>query len=567
MYDLIIRNGTIVDGSGAPAFSGDVAVQGGKIVETGEVSGQAKRVIDAKGQVVAPGIVDIHTHYDHQVLWDPLLTSSLWHGVTTLVMGNCGFTIAPCKPEDRDYLMRMLARVEGMSLRAMQEGPPWEWVSMADYMRRVEQRLSVNVACQVGHSAVRYHVMGEEAIQRQATPEEIGAMKAVVLESLRDGAVGFTTSLSRAHVDWEGNPVPSRFCDAEELQELGGAVGEFGFGAIEIAPRGGLDLTEEDQEEILALATRTRRFITWNELSESPRSPKGRWKEMLDFMERAHAQGARIYGVCSCRPTTQDFDLKDNNLVLTPDPVWLEVLPKPEAEKRRMLADPAYRAQMRSTIGERWGEGPAPRWDTAIVSGPRRPEHQELKGLTLRQLGERHGKHPLDAMIDLSLAEDLKTEFTFLGTRNNDPDAIAEIIRSPYSILGVSDAGAHTNMIAGAEYSTQVLSQWVREKKVLSLEQAIHKMTWMPAKLMGFTDRGLLKPGMAADVIVFDPDTVGPMEKEKVSDLPGGEERIAIRAKGIAHTIVNGEPLTEGGEHTGSYPGRLIRSTDYARAG
>ncbi|MCH8191377.1 MAG: amidohydrolase family protein, partial [Chloroflexi bacterium] len=232
MYDLIIRNGTIVDGSGAPAFSGDVAVQGGKIVETGEVSGQAKRVIDAKGQVVAPGIVDIHTHYDHQVLWDPLLTSSLWHGVTTLVMGNCGFTIAPCKPEHRDYLMRMLARVEGMSLRAMQEGPPWEWVSMADYMRRVEQRLSVNVACQVGHSAVRYYVMGEEAIQRQATPEEVAEMKAVVLESLRDGAVGFTTSLSRTHVDWEGNPVPSRFCDAEELRELGGAVGEFGFGAI-----------------------------------------------------------------------------------------------------------------------------------------------------------------------------------------------------------------------------------------------------------------------------------------------------------------------------------------------
>ena len=564
-YDLVIENGRIVDGSGRAEFPGGVAVNDGKIVEVGEVSGAAKRRIDAKGLVIAPGIVDIHTHYDAQVLWDPLLTSSVWHGVTTVVMGNCGFTIAPCKPDDQDYIMRMLARVEGMSLGAMRQGPEWDWRTFEEYMERVGQTLGLNAACQVGHSALRYSVMGPEALEREATPDEVEAMCGLLRDALAVGAVGFTTSISRAHVDWEGNPVPSRFAAVSEIDALVAMVGERGFGQIEIAPRSGTNLPDDDQEDIARWARTSGRVLSWNELGQYPQAPEGRWREILDFMERTHREGGRVYGVCSCRPTTQDFDLKDNNLVLTVLPEWLAVLPKPDAEKKALLADPAYRDGMKPGIDAAWESGPKPvRWDSTMLTGPKRPEHADLKGLTLREIGRRMDKHPLDAMIEIALAEDLVTEFTFSGTRNTDPEAIASIIRSPYTILGVSDAGAHLNMIAGAEYSTQVLSQWVRDKGVLTLEEGVHKLTGMPAGYMGFTDRGRLEPGLAADIMVFDPDTIGALPKEKVPDLPNGEERIVIKAKGIEHTIVNGIPVVEAAEHTGAYPGRLIRSTDYA---
>ena len=564
-YDLVIENGRIVDGSGRAEFPGGVAVNDGKIVEVGEVSGAAKRRIDARGLVIAPGIVDIHTHYDAQVLWDPLLTSSVWHGVTTVVMGNCGFTIAPCKPDDQDYIMRMLARVEGMSLGAMRQGPEWDWSTFEEYMERVGQTLGLNAACQVGHSALRYTVMGSDALEREATPDEVEAMCGLLRDALAVGAVGFTTSISRAHVDWEGNPVPSRFAAVSEIDALVAMVGERGFGQIEIAPRSGTNLPDDDQEDIARWARTSGRVLSWNELGQYPQAPEGRWREILDFMERTHREGGRVYGVCSCRPTTQDFDLKDNNLVLTVLPEWLAVLPKPDVEKKALLADPAYRDGMKPGIDAAWESGPKPvRWDSTMLTGPKRPEHADLKGLTLRELGRRMGKHPLDVMIDIALAEDLETEFTFSGTRNTDPEAIASIIRSPYTILGVSDAGAHLNMIAGAEYSTQVLSQWVRDKGVLTLEEGVHKLTGMPAGYIGFTDRGRLEPGLAADIMVFDPDTIGALPKEKVPDLPNGEERIVIKATGIEHTIVNGVPVVEAAEHTGAYPGRLIRSTDYA---
>ena len=545
-YDLVIENGRIVDGSGRAEFPGGVAVNDGKIVEVGEVSGAAKRRIDAKGLVIAPGIVDIHTHYDAQVLWDPLLTSSVWHGVTTVVMGNCGFTIAPCKPDDQDYIMRMLARVEGMSLGAMRQGPEWDWRTFEEYMERVGQTLGLNAACQVGHSALRYSVMGPEALEREATPDEVEAMCGLLRDALAVGAVGFTTSISRAHVDWEGNPVPSRFAAVSEIDALVAMVGERGFGQIEIAPRSGTNLPDDDQEDIARWARTSGRVLSWNELGQYPQAPEGRWREILDFMERTHREGGRVYGVCSCRPTTQDFDLKDNNLVLTVLPEWLAVLPKPDAEKKALLADPAYRDGMKPGIDAAWESGPKPvRWDSTMLTGPKRPEHADLKGLTLREIGRRMDKHPLDAMIEIALAEDLVTEFTFSGTRNTDPEAIASIIRSPYTILGVSDAGAHLNMIAGAEYSTQVLSQWVRDKGVLTLEEGVHKLTGMPAGYMGFTDRGRLEPGLAADIMVFDPDTIGALPKEKVPDLPNGEERIVIKAKGIEHTIVNGTPSSK----------------------
>lgn len=565
-YDLLIKNGRIVDGTGRAEFPGGVAISAGKIVEVGKVSGAAKRTIDAKESVISPGIVDIHTHYDAQVLWDPLFTSSIWHGVTSVVMGNCGFTIAPCKPGDRDYIMRMLARVEGMSLGALQQGPEWDWDSFSGYMERVGQRIGLNVACQVGHSAIRYHVMGAAATEREARSEEIEQMCALLRDALGAGGVGFTTSISRAHVDWDGNPVPSRFAGADEIDALVGVMGERGFGQIEVAPRSGTHLPEEDQADMSRWAQISGCALSWNEFGQYPQAPEGRWREILEYMEQAHREGGRIYGVCSCRPTTQDFDLKDNNLVLTVYPEWLDVLPKAEPEKKELLTDQSYRDGMKPGIDKAWGSGPKPvRWDSTVLTGPKRAKNRDLKGLTLRQIGQRMDKHPLDAMIEISLSEGLETEFTFSGTRNTDPEAIAAIIRSPYTILGVSDAGAHLNMIAGAEYSSQVLSQWVREKGVLSLEEGVHKLTGMPAAHMGFTDRGKLESGLNADLMIFDPEEVGSLPKEKVSDLPDGEERIVTKAKGIDWTIVNGEPVVEAGKHTGTYPGRLIRSNDYLK--
>ena len=562
-YDLLIKSGRIIDGSGRPAYTGDLAIQDGRIAEIGKLDGSARRVIDADGLAVCPGFIDIHTHYDAQVLWDPLFSPSSWNGVTTCIMGNCGFTIAPCKPEDRDYLMHMLARVEGMSLEALQAGPEWDWVSTGEYIDAVDKPLAINVGCLVGHSAVRYYVMGEASLEREATADELGRMKDLLRQGMAAGAVGFSTSKARTHVDWSGNPIPSRFSTHQEVHELVQVLGEFNFGSVEMTPGSLPGIDDEEREAMIRMSRDSGRFLNWNELFQSPAAPDA-WRGVLDFLASASHQGARIFGICACQPTTQDWDLLDNNLLLLTLPEWNEVLTKPIQEKLRLLADPAYRDRIRAGIDRGWDQGPPPlKWDIGLVAEPKRPENQRFAGIGLRELGASQGKHPLDAMLDLAVAEGLRTGFAFKASRNLDDDAVAEIMRSPYTILGISDAGAHVNMLSGAEYSTHVLGHWVRERGVLSLEDAVKKLTFMPASLLGFTDRGLLSPGMAADVLVFDPETVRPLPKEKAFDLPNGDERIIVRSQGIHHTIVNGQPVMEDGRHTEAFPGRVIRSTDY----
>ncbi|MEE9285777.1 MAG: amidohydrolase family protein, partial [Dehalococcoidia bacterium] len=531
-YDLLIKHGRIIDGSGRPAYTGDLAVQDGRIVEMGKLDGAAWRVIDADGRAVCPGFVDIHTHYDAQVLWDPLVSPSSWNGVTTCVMGNCGFTIAPCKPQDRDYLMRMLARVEGMSLAALQAGPEWSWVSTEEYIAAIDGPLAINIACLIGHSAVRYYVMGEAALERNATEDELRRMKGLVRQGMAAGAVGFSTSKARSHVDWGGNPVPSRFSTHQEVYELVQVLGEFNFGSVEMTPGSLPGIDEEEREAMVRMSRDSGRFLNWNELFQAPAAPDA-WRGVLDYLRSASHQGARIFGICACQPTDQDWDLKDNNLLLLMSPEWSAVLTKPTEEKLRLLADPAYRDRIRPGIDKDWDQGAPPlKWDLGLVAEPKRPEHRPLAGMSLRELGSSQAKHPLDAMLDLAVAEGLDTGFAFKASRNLDDGALAEMMRSPYTILGISDAGAHVNMLAGAQFSTHVLGHWVREKGVLSLEQAVHKLTFMPASLMGFTDRGMLAPGMAADVLVFDPDTVRPLPKEKAFDLPNGDERILVRSQG-----------------------------------
>ncbi len=564
-YDLLIMNGRVVDGSGRPAFVGDVGIKGGRIVEVGKLNGGARRTINAEGLVVSPGFVDIHTHYDAQVLWDPLISSSCWNGVTTAVMGNCGFTVAPCRPKDRDYIMRMLARVEGMSLSALQAGPEWSWESMGDYIGHIGRKLGINLACNVGHSAIRYYVMGQASLERKATEDEMRKMKDLLRQSIAGGAVGFTTSKARTHVDWTGSPVPSRSSDHQEVYELTQVLGEFNFGSVEMTPGSLPAIDPEERAAMTRMSRDSGRFINWNEMFQSPAAPE-QYKDVLGFLDSAAQQGARIFGICACQCMDQEWDLRDNNLLLLVTPVWNETLTKSTEEKLRLFRDPAFRDRTRPQVDEAWEKPPLPvKWDLGFVASVKRPENNKWAGKSLRQVGMEQGKHPLDAMFDLALSENLETAFVFKHSRNLDENALREIMTSPYSILGISDAGAHLNMMSGAEYSTHILGHWVRERQFLTLEQAVHKMTWMPASLLGFDDRGLLYPGMAADVLVFDPDTVRPLPKEKARDLPNNEERMVVHSMGIKHTIVNGRPVVEDGKPTGQLPGKVIKSTDYRK--
>ena len=566
-YDLLIKNGRIVDGSGRPSYISDVAIKDGRIVEIAKLNGGADRVIDADGMVVCPGFVDIHTHYDAQVTWDPLITSSSWNGVTTAVMGNCGFTIAPVKAKDREYIMSMLARVEGMSLSALQSGPEWDWETTGEYLESIGKRLGINLVSLAGHSAIRYHVMGQASLEREATDDEIAAMKNLLRQCMSEGAMGFSSSLARTHVDWSGNPVPSRFANYREIYELGQVLGEFNVGGMEITPGSLPTIDDEERRQLIRISRDNGRFLSWNELFQAQRDPDG-WKSVLQFLHNASLEGAQVYGICSVQPTDADWDLKDNNLTLLVVPEWKACLTKTTGEKLELFADPAYRNQMRPGIDAAWESGPAPtRWDISIVAEPNLAKNKGLAGTTIRELAKARNVHPLDALLDLALEEDLKTVFAFKGNRNMDPEAIAAIMKSPQCVLGISDAGAHLNMLSGAEYSTYVLSHWVRERGVLSLEQAIYKLTFMNASLMGLTDRGLLRPGYAADVLVLDPDTVRPLAKEKAFDLPNGEERIVVHGQGIKHTIVNGEPLMEDNTHSGAFPGKVLKSTDYGPTG
>ncbi len=562
-YDLLVKDGLIVDGSGKPGYHGNVAVQDGRIVEVGQTGDLATRVISADGLVVSPGFVDIHTHYDAQVNWDPEFTSSCWHGVTSVVMGNCGFTLAPCKPEHRDYLMTMLARVEGMSLDALQKGLEWQWGSTGEYLDAIGGRMGINAACMVGHSTLRYHVMGEASLERKATEEEVRQMQDLLRQGILAGGAGLSSSQSRAHVDWNGNPVPSRQGDYDEIVALAQVLRDLQWGAVELVPTSIPMITPEERASLLRLAVESGRFVNWPGLFQSRHWPDG-WREILAFLEQASAQGARLYGICASQPTDQEFDLRDNMLLLLRHEPWLRILQPPLEEKRLLLADPGVRSASKAALQKIWPMEPRPNeWDFIRVSRANLPANQHLQGKSMSLLAEERGVHPLDAMLDLALEEDLRTEFVSNSGRDFDPEAVGSIIRSPHSIIGTSDAGAHVNSVTGAEYCTYLLSHWVRERQALPLEEAIRKLTSMNASLMGFSDRGLIRPGMAADLCIFDPERVRPLKKEKVRDLPGGEERIVIRAEGIAYTAVNGQVTLENGQSQGVYPGRVLRSTDY----
>ncbi len=540
-YDLLIRNGRVIDGSGLPAFWGDVGVAGGKIVEVGRLDGPARRVIDVQGQAIAPGFIDNHCHFDAQALWDPICTFACFHGATTVINGNCSLGLAPVKPEERYAAVSMLSRVEAIPLPSLEAGLQDSWETFPEYLDLLDRRLGINVGTLIGYSAVRRYVMGEAAYSEPATAEQIEQMKAIIREGIRAGAVGLSFERNPTHFDIEGRLLPSNSASDEELFAIVQALAEVGAGSIQF---GGNERTGLTIELISRLAHISGRPVIPG-LGFNPT------RERLADMEQATLDGARI--VPTAPPfledpqrwtlsSTNSFDLL---------PTWLPIIGSPPEEKKRALRDPSVREKLRA-------EAASFAWSSTYVASTARPENQRLNGRSVADIAQEQGKDPTDAFLDLALEEDLATSFQrFTGA---DPAVKGAILMHPSVMPGLSDGGAHVTRRCDSHFSTYLLAYWVREKQMITLEEAVRKLTFLSASAFGLHDRGLIRTGLAADLVVFDPDTVAPGELDYVTDFPAGAERLRRMPKGIDFTIVNGEVLIEDGEHTGAYPGKVIRS-------
>src|SRR5437667_1320615 len=552
-FDLLIRGGTLVDGTGAPARRGDVAIRDGRIAALGTVPGAARRVLDAEGAAVAPGFVDIHTHYDAQVFWDRMLTISPWHGVTSVVMGNCGFGVAPTRPAHRDLVLRTLESVEGMSLEALRAGigTDWPFESFAEFLAAIERRgTAINVGALVGHTPVRLYVMGEEATEREATDEEIGQMRGLVRDALRAGALGFATSKSPTHVGWAGRPVPSRVASWHEIETLAGCLGEAAGGVMQATIGPGLFL-----DQFAAIQERTHRPVSWTALLGGMLGPDGH-RAVLEQSAALQARGIRVIPQVSCRPLMVEWQLR------APFPLESMSVMKPVSQadpagRRRLYADPAFRRALRERIDE--GRIGAPFRDITITEHPPDPSVADRR---LGDVAAERGVHPVDLALDLSLAADLETRFR-MPILNTDPAIVAELLAHPATMIGLSDAGAHASQLCDACAPTELLGTWVRERGVLSLEEAVRRLTTQPAEVFGIAGRGRLAPGLAADVTVFDPATVGCSPLRRVRDFPAGADRLVSDAHGIRAVVVNGVVIREDGRDAvdpeGPLPGRVLR--------
>ena len=557
MIDLVIRGGTVIDGSGAPPRVADVAVLAGRISAVGDVGGRGRREVDASGLCVCPGFIDLHTHYDAQYTWDPYATSSIWHGVTTTVIGNCGFAIAPCRPQDRDATLRTLVKVEGMSLKAMQAGITWEFETFPAYLDALERcNPSLNVAALLGHSAVRQWVMGRAAQRRGATGDEVAQMADVVREAMAAGAIGLGSSTAEAHVGDGGLPVPSRLADLDELKALTRAMGAGGRGLLEITV--GSTTTLDDLRDI---HRESGRPVVWAAFFHRDDRPE-ETTERLARTEAFHREGVDVRPQVSCRPLTMDFTMW-NPYPFEGMAAWRRVSARPDSERAAVYADPTFREELRAELAARRFAVFRGRWDLVQVLKVGRPEHRAWLGKTIARIAEETGKDVVDAWLDLALADDLETEF-LAGLMNADDEAVGALITHPRTLVSLSDAGAHLSLLCDAGYSTTLLGKWVRQKQRLSLEAAVRRLTWDPARAYRIPERGLLAPGYWADLVAFDPDTVDALPAEWVHDLPAGEPRFVSRARGIAWSLVNGVPVLEHGEiverPAGARPGRILRA-------
>jgi N-acyl-D-aspartate/D-glutamate deacylase len=554
-FDLLIRGGTLVDGTGAPGYEGDLAIRDGKIAALGRVSGSASRTIDAGSKVVAPGFVDIHTHYDAQLFWDRMLSISPWHGVTSVVIGNCGFGIAPTRPEHRDLILRTLENVEGMSLDALRAGvgEDWPFETFPQFLDAIAaQGTAINVGALLGHTPLRLYVMGEEATEREASADEIEQMKRLVVEGLEAGALGFATSKSPTHIGYEGRPVPSRAASLEEISELASCLGSAHKGVLQATLGRGFFLKEFEE-----IARATGRPISFTALLAGMLGPDGH-RGVLEQTHKLQEQGLDVLPQVSCRPLMFEFQWK------APFPFESMSMFRPVSqgdheERKRIYADPGFRQKLR----ERGNQGGiAARWEETWIS--EYAPDPSLEEQTVADVAAARGVHPADLALDLGLETDLEARFR-LAVMNTDEDAVAELLAHPASMLGLSDAGAHASQLCDACAPTHLLAHWVREKGVLTLEAAVRLLTSRSADVFGIHDRGRLAPGLAADVTIFDPDTVGCSPLRRVRDFPAGADRLISEAEGIEAVIVNGTPIREHGESVvderAELPGTVLRGS------
>ena len=564
-YDLLIQNGLIVDGSGMPAYHGDVGVKDGKIAEIGKLSGPAARTVNADGRAVSPGFIDNHAHYDGQVTWDPLCSFSPQHGATTVIFGNCSLSLAPVRPgkKAQNRTAEFLSYVEAIPMEVLSTIDV-DWESMGQYMDKLDKCLGVNAGTLMGHTPLRYYVMGDDCQKRHATPEEIKAMQDVVRDGMTAGSLGLSLSRQRGHFDPQGSPIPALWASDEEIFALGDVLRELSTGTIQVG--GGVDQEMKDGM-ISRLAEATGRTVVYNVLNQSQREPD-KWKAHMARVDETVAKGIRAYPMCSPNRVTQDFTMH-NCQVFRGLPTWHPILISTDEEKMRAYADPAVREKLHAEAVARTTPVPLMAngfsktwWDYMWVNEPALEKNRNLQFKTIGEIAKMQGKRIIDAFLDLVVEENLNTRF--LQAENNiDDEAMRQILTYPNAIVGLGDGGAHVQFHGGYGYTTRLLGEWVRERKVLTLEQAVRKLTFESASVFGIHDRGLLRPGLAADIVIFDPATVKPGPESVVHDFPAGGWRIKEPAEGIYMTIVNGQILLEDGVHTGALPGKVLRNSWY----
>jgi N-acyl-D-aspartate/D-glutamate deacylase len=561
-FDTLLRNGTIVDGTGSPRHQADIGLRDGRIAAVGDLSSKSSdRVLDIRGQIVAPGFIDIHTHYDAQVFWDPTLSPSSNHGVTTVVGGNCGFSIAPLSPDAGDYLTRMLARVEGMPLESLQQGVPWNWTSFAEYLESFEEDLAINAGFMVGHSALRRVVMGEKAVGHEADEQEIAAMVELLHESLRGGGLGFSSSVAPTHNDGDGQPVPSRHAAREELIALAGALREHEGTSLEFLPGVG-PFQPAEQEMMADLSCASQRALNWNVLvvnSYQPDHPA----HQLGAADFAAERGGRV--IALTLPQVMSLRLNFvSGFIFDALPGFAEIIALPLPERIEKLADPTVRADLaeRAASPDAGAMGFFANWGIYRIDEAFSSATKAHEGRTVAEIAQEENKTTFDAMLDIAVADKLKTSFKpdMPGDDEQSWNLRAKVWQDERTVIGASDAGAHLDMIDTFAVSTMLLGPGVREKKLLSLEEAVHQLTDIPGRLYGFTDRGRIAEGWHADLVIFDENTIGAGPVHTREDLPGGAARLYAEAEGISRVIVAGVDILVDGEPTGATPGQVMRS-------
>ena len=567
VLDLVIENGTVIDGSGGPRYRADVGVKAGRIVEIGRIRSAATERIDAEGHIVSPGFIDGHTHMDAQVAWDQLGSCSCWHGVTSVVMGNCGFALAPCQPGEREWIARCLEAVEDIPVDAMMNGIDWTWETFPEYLDQVEQLpKAINYSAFIGHSALRMYVMGKRALSEVANEDDLRRMGAVVEEALQVGAVGLSTSRATTHITPDGSPIASRIADWSEIDYLVGTLAKRNQGIFQIGPDvSGGEAHQTFLKRLQKVALDSGRPIMFGTLSTRQGIDPYPWQEQTRYIDETVAAGGRMYGQTTTRPIIALFSLK-SYLPFDNLPAWQALRDLPIDEQRRRFADPDIRsalvaaeATMKPRDGVFQGGG-------AATTDPKKPDYSNLFALrgvdwddpTVEELSKQAGQHPVEVMLDLMI--DNEDQLFVQPLVNESPADVLGMLQHPRTLATFSDSGAHVCQEMGSSLQTHLLNYWVRQKQAFSLEQAVRMLTFDNASAFEFNDRGLLRPGYRADVVVFDADTIRPRLPTVETDLPGGARRLVQKADGIAATVVNGAVTFRHGASTGVYPGQLIRA-------